>query len=72
MNRYLLVIHLVLAAAASRKRDEEAWLVQARHLDADEVGRRADKLARTRLAGEHDSNVSDIGPNSLIRLPAWC
>jgi len=51
VNRNLLVIHLALAAAAGRKPDEEAWLVQARQLDADEVGRRADELARSRRAG---------------------
>ena len=71
MNRNLLVIHLVLAAAASRKPDEEEWLVQARRLDADEVGRRADELARSRLADAHNSTIADSAPQSTSRLPAW-
>jgi hypothetical protein len=71
MNRNLLVIHLVLVAAASRKPDEESWLVQARQLDADEVGRRADELARSRLANAHDSNVSGTGADPMTRPLAW-
>ena len=71
MNRNLLVIHLVLAAAASRTPNEEVWLVQARQRDADEVGRRADDLARARRLATPEPQVPGVGPRSTARLLTW-
>ena len=48
MNRHLLVIDRVLALAAFRAAEEEASLMRARRLDAEEVGRRADRVAKFR------------------------